>query len=137
MAHEQRTDEDRLVAYVARHGLVSAMNDTKWREVVDCLLRVPGFHAEFRVRCVRDPLDSTPHRNRSFPWHIPTFKHIEWLDIDPIVRSHAGAADRGHGEDFSDRLLAVLKAIPVPISFEQGYVRIWGYYRPGVTPELL
>ena len=135
MSDVQRKDDDRLAAYLERHGLVSAMNDTKWREVIVCLQGVSGFHVEFRVRCVRDP-DVAPHRERSFPWHVPTFQHIEWLEIDPIVRSQSGAVDRGRGEDFTDRLVSALKAIPVPISFEDGYLRIWGYYRPGVAPDL-
>ena len=75
------------------------MNDTKWREVVACLRGIPGYWVEFRVRCVRDPLDAVPRRDRSFAWHLPTpYKHIEWLDIDPVVRRVSGAVDRGNGE---------------------------------------
>jgi hypothetical protein len=113
------------------------MNDTKWREVVACLRGIPGFYVEFRVRCVRDPLDEVPRRDRSFPWHLPPYKHIEWLDIDPVVRLVRGAVDKGKGEDFTDVLLTSLKAIPAPVSRENGYLRIWGYYRPGESPDTL
>lgn len=136
MSGEQFKDQERFAAYVEREGMVSAMNDTKWREVIQCLGAIPGLHVVFRVRCVRDPLDAEPRCESSFPWHVPTYKEIEWFEIDPLVRMPSGAVDRGHSEDFRARIVAALKAIPVPVSLEGRYVRIWGYYRPGAEPDL-
>jgi hypothetical protein len=122
----------RLASYIERHQFVSVMNDTKWREAIACLQCIPGFPVVFRVRCVRDPIDAPLHRDRSFPWHVPPFQAIEWLDVDPRVRLTIPP------QDFTDPILNALKALPVPVSREDGYLRIWGYYRPGVVrPHLL
>ncbi len=92
---DQRVEDDRRLArYIERHQLVSAMNDTKWREAVASLRRILGDHIEFRVRCVRDPLDTLPPRDRSFPWHLPPDKHIEWLDWKRSPRSAAFRSQR-------------------------------------------
>ena len=93
----QREADLRLARYIERHQLVSATNDTKWREVVAYLRGIPGFYVEFRVRCVREPLDAVPRRDRSFPEHLPPYKHIEWLDIDPVVRLVGGRGQRQGG----------------------------------------
>jgi hypothetical protein len=132
MTDDQREDARRLASYIERHQLVSAMNDTRWREAISCLQRIDGFSLVFRVRCVRDPIAAPLHRDRSFPWHMPPFQSIEWLDVDPRV-DHTIPP-----QDFTDPILSVLKALPVPVSREDGYLRIWGYYRPGaVRPHLL
>jgi len=112
MTEPQRNDTSRLAAYVEQHGLVSAMNDSKWREAIDSLQRIPRFNLAFRVRCVGDRLDEVPPREQSFPWHVPAYAHIEWLEIDPIVRRQSGALDRGRGEDFTAAIVAASKRSP-------------------------
>jgi hypothetical protein len=138
MTDEQLQDEKRLTRYIECHQLVSAMNDTKWRETIACLESIPGYRVdEFRVRCVRDPAGAVGSLDRSFPHHIPTYRSIEWLDVAPVVRRQSGAVDRGKGQDFTAAILAALTPISVPISLEDGYIRIWGYYRPGRSPAIL
>jgi len=137
VSDEQQKSEERLAHYIERHQLVSAMNNTKWREVVAMLQSMPGFHVEFRVRCVQDLLDAPVHRERSLPWHVPAYKAIEWLDIDPVISWPSGALDCGRGRDFTEAVLTALKAIPVAVSLADGYSRIWGYYRRGCAPDLL
>jgi hypothetical protein len=131
-------DLQRLRQYVAEHGLTSCMNDTKWREAISALRGIPGFYVRFRARSVRDGLDEVPSTQSSFPWHVPSpHAHLEWLEVDPIVRTRRGALIADDTRDFTAAVIQSLKTAGVPISLEGGLIRIWGYLRPGSAPRFL
>jgi len=119
---EQRKDRERLGRYIVRHQLVSHMNDTKWRAAVQSLLAIP-FRPGFRVRCVRDAGDPPPRWESSFPEHVPTFVHIEWLEINPMSGEEPP-------RDLSDAVTAALRAANVSFEQRDGAIRIVGYTRP-------
>ena len=134
---DQLRDAERLRRYIRRSSLTSCMNDTKWREAIAAIGSISGFRPRFRIRCVRDRADHDPPLEASFPWHVSTYVEIEWLDLDPVVRVRQGAIAPDRVRDFSTELIAVLKAVPVPVSIEDGLVRIWGYLRAGSTQDLV
>lgn len=125
MTEDQETDDQRLARYLERENLASLMNDTKWREVIDAIQGIERYVPRFRVKCVKDAQE--PARDRwdgSFPLHVPTFRHIEWLEFDPMVRT------RIPPEDFTERLELALAAIGVPVERVGGAIRLIGYWRP-------
>jgi hypothetical protein len=127
VTEDQDKDRERLDRYIARAGLVSAMNNTKWRAAIGALTSIPDFHPRFRVRCLRDPDTSEPRWDASFPWHVPTFVWIEWLEVDPVV------VTQHHGQDFTGLISSALEAVHVPFYIVDGAVRIAGYLRAAST----
>lgn len=97
--------------------MTSIMNDTKWRAAIAALQAIPRFRVRFRVKDVGGVEPRADHWEKSFPWHVPTFVTIEWLDIDPIVGT----------EDFTAAIVEALEAAHVPFTHEAGAIRIWGY----------
>src|SRR6185369_17015551 len=112
--NEQLRDLERLKRYVEANQLTSCMNDTKWTEALSAVSSVSGYQPRFRVRMVLDEDD--PRRDRwdgSFPWHVPTHVFIEWLEVDPIVRTRRGHLVADAIEDFSAPLRAALLGIGI------------------------
>jgi hypothetical protein len=120
-------DVERTHRHVAREGFSSVMNDTKWEEVVSAIMSLPGGTPRYRQKHVRssEPADW----DGEWYYHLRPFSVVEWVDIDPIDRSKYPASDRG------EAIEEALRAIHVPFSGEDGAIRIWGYVRPGVSPN--
>ena len=133
MTEAQDQDEQRFRRYVAREGLASFMNDTKWRELIAAIQSIKDYQPSFRVKCVRDDEPPADRWDRSFPFHIPTFREIEWLEFDPLVRSHGGALSAGRCTDFGPQIEAALAHVSVAFQRHQHAIRIVGYSRPMKT----
>lgn len=116
MTPEQSKDAERLARYIVREGLSSRMNDTKWRETLGALRGALGSGVEFRVKDVRWPAPSG--WDRDFPYSVPHFEAIEWLDV------------RVSGDE-ADAVAAALGVRNVPFLREPDRIRIEGYTRPG------
>lgn len=119
---------------VEQEQLTSCMNDTKWRRAISALESISGFRPSFRVRCITDSSDPPRQWDHFFPYHIPTHAHIEWLEIDPVVRTHRGHLVADGEQDFTSAVARALCAARIPFSLEAGAIRIWGYIRPGADP---
>ena len=131
MTPEQQKDADRLQRYIEREQLYPVMNNTKWREGIDALLSIEGFHVCFRVRCLRDANDPPMNYwDGSFPYHIPRpFKVIEWLDIDPLMKIHRGHIVAPEIRDFTAEVIQALNSKNVPFVQIGDVIRIYGYTR--------
>lgn len=132
---EQRKDRERRRRYVARECLVSLMNDAKWRAAVSALSSIPGYRPRFRVRCIRDVATELPRWDRSFPWHVPTFAEIEWLEVEAAGVKAGGAETSLPHADFGPAIRAALDAVHVPFSEIAGVIRVVGYARPRATQK--
>jgi hypothetical protein len=98
------------------------MNNTKWQELRNSN-EVARCVWGYRCRTFQDgPGDDT----LSVPWSefMPMFFSIEWLELE--TRSEPGILNC---------LVRALRAIGVRFTLEGPNVRIWGYSRPGQTPE--
>ena len=120
MTSEQQKDAERLERHIAREGLSSVMNETKWREAMGILRDLMNYDVQFRVKDVRS--ETSGNRwDGSFPYHVPRpYKTIEWMDID-----------------VGDRIELVAEAFSaksIPFHFGGAYIRIQGYTRAGQPP---
>ncbi len=129
---EQQKDTDRLNRYIAREGLVSFMSNTKWRKLVDTISSIEGYRPRFRVKVVRDEFLEESW-DFSWPYHLPPYKSIEWLDLDCNLRTRRGNLIEDHVESFFEKLSLSLNM--VHIEFEkiedENILRVYGYKRSG------
>jgi hypothetical protein len=138
LTNEQGHDRERLARYIEVEQITSCMNNTKWAEALSAISSVPGYQPRFRARMLLDEGDPRGDQwNGSFPWHVPTRVFIEWLELDPVVRTPRGQLVADEIEDFSAPLTAALLGIGVPFSIEDGAIRIWGYLRQGTLPTFV
>lgn len=125
----QMKDRERLDRYIVREQLISHMNNTKWDELRELMVELGNESPLYRVQCLREP----PSQGWDGDWyyHLPMYKSIEWLDIDPILRERRGQLIKNKKMDYTQRYVNLLKENHIPFSFEGLYIRIWGYQRPG------
>jgi uncharacterized protein DUF6678 len=126
---DQKKDCERLHRYIVREQLVSHMNNTKWDKLRELMVELGNECPLYRVQCLRAP----PAHGWDGDWyyHLPTYKSIEWLDIDPILRERRGQLLEDKKMDYTQRYVNLLKENHIPFSFEGEYIRIWGYQRLG------
>lgn len=130
MTREQEEDDLRFIRYLERENLASLMNNTKWRELIAAIQGVARYRPRFRVKCVREGEPAADSWDGSFPLHVPTFRHIEWLELDPIMRTRRGAIVPDLTEDFSTPIEVALAMAGVPFERVGSAIRIVGYFRP-------
>jgi hypothetical protein len=148
---QQKKARLRTQHYIEREQLCSVMNDTKWREAIEVLEAIPNFYPVVRFKLVRD---------EPCEWHFwEDFRHevgrpsaIEWLEIDPVQVPPLKPPTDGRAMDYSDQIMEALQSVQVPYTHEEftlvtftskgvaasrerKAIRIWGYTRPGATPE--
>ena len=128
---EQKKDRERLNRYIARENLVSIMNNTKWSELRDLMLSLENLSPKYRTMCLRIQSEDGYYWDSDWYYHLPTYKWIEWLDIDPIHRKHQGQLINEKETDLTKRIKEMLWSKSIPFSIEESYIRIWGYQRPG------
>ncbi len=124
-------DSERLARYITRENLVSIMNDTKWDELRDCMLSLEGLAPKYRTMCLRVQDENGYYWDSDWFYHLPTYKCIEWLDIDPIHRAFQRQLIEEKGTDLNDKIKEMLRSKNIPFSIEDSYIRVWGYQRPG------
>ena len=133
MTEEQKIDAERLARCINREQLVSVMNDTKWQRLFNALQPIEGW-LDFRRKSVRES-------DASESWHTDLYhmmggwSNIEWLDIRAIKAISRGALVKPKVEDKTATLIEAVKGVGVPFSRHENYIRIWGYLRPGVSPQ--
>jgi hypothetical protein len=135
-SEEQRIDYIRLKRYIEREQLRSVMSDTRWSKAYKALQSIPDFRVRFRVKDVRGD-DPPGDWEGWFPLHVPPGPWIEWLDIDPFKRTYRGALIGDLLKDRSAEIENALHTASVPFTRENGAIRIWGYTRPGASPEFV
>ena len=117
------------------------MNNTKWREAIQVLQDVMGYNVRFRVKCVRGAEPSADYWDGSFPYHIPPYKTIEWIEINTIVGVYKGESETGRyytGKtyDYAETVAEALSAKNIPFYQTDGVIQLQGYTRPGKPAAL-
>ncbi len=121
--HDPLRETQSRLRLVERERLVSAMNATKWLEVTEAMRQLPGGPPGFRLKDIHCTSFVWPGHSwdREWYYHPRPWEDIEWLEIEPDLRQ--------------EEIAASLKRIGAPFSIEGGIVRVWGWLRPGVSPD--
>jgi hypothetical protein len=89
---DQKKDAERLRRHIAREGLVSIMNDTKWRTLRSAILTETSYQPRYRVKQVRGSIPSLDAWERDWEFQFPNpALSIEWIDTDPFENVRRGA----------------------------------------------
>ncbi|MGF2687284.1 DUF6678 family protein [Marinobacter sp. DUT-3] len=134
---EQAKDRQRLERYIARKALASVMSNTKWEKLRALMIEESDRRPVWRVRCLRDTREVEPQWDGDWYYHLPEFKHIEWLEISPIQKERKGYLLPDKVTDNTDYFVGLLKSNNIPFSIEGESLRIWGYLRPGQAVEFV
>jgi Family of unknown function (DUF6678) len=131
---EQAEDRKRLRKYVETEGLTSVLNNTKWQQLFTRLEGIQGI-LDFRRRDVRDAPDFAPRWDGDIYHMFGGWDNIEWLDIRAQVTQQRGALVAPKVEDHTDALIDAVRSSGVPFTITSDGVRVWGYIRPGASPQ--
>ena len=121
----------RILNYLQSEGFASLMNATKWREVATHLQRIEQGRLAVSVKYLLEE-EASGYAQLDWEWvKLGDTSIIEWLDIDPVIRTVRGRLVPDKAEDFSDAVELALRTVGAPFSVEGRCLRIWGHVRPG------
>lgn len=130
--------DKRIREIILREGLTSVMNATKWRELAVALGAMRRDGPTVRLKYVYEELPNPGFSHLDWEWvKDGSPEVIEWMEIDPVFRTHRGQLIADHEEDLSDAVVAALKAHGIPFSREGSILKVWGYVRSGAQPEFV
>ncbi len=118
------------------------LSDTKWRELIASMRRLKdcGWLVQHHAKDIRGPWPSPRGWDGEWYYHLYPWKDLEWVDIKCDHRE--GRPFRGpvalneeEQSAINAGIRAALKEYAIPFSVESGVVRVWGYTRPGATPQ--
>lgn len=128
---DQNKDAERLQRYIEREQLVSVMNDTKWSELRALMIHECSFSPRYRVKCLRADDGWAERWDADWQYHLPPFKEIEWIEIDPLHRKRIGHVVPDAVVDKTAELQQLLDSRTIPYEWESGWMRVYGYRRTG------
>ena len=129
--------DKRVARHLREHGLASLMNATKWRELGEGLGAIREGLLPVRSKYLLD--DAPMPGFACLDWctlHDGDTAAIEWLEVDPRLRTFRGHRVPDQVEDLGAEVEAVLRRVGAPYSVASGVFRIWAYVRPGQLPDL-
>ena len=129
MTPRQQEDAERLDHYMLHEGLISLMNDTKWREARSIIEDIFDSNLRFRTKDVRG---AEPPPSGWWGWdfehHMPrTYNWVEWMEINPVVRLYQQEA----AQDYTEAVTKAFRAKNIPFYLVGPVIRIQGYVRTG------
>lgn len=125
-------DKAKVRAAVEARGLVSLMSDTKWRELVSGVKKLP-FAPAFQIK---DVLGATPvpPSFEADVWHsgdwgecLYPYYSVEWIRVRPRIVRHRGNYASPEVQDIESAFVAVLHEVGVPHCKRGDCIEILGY----------
>lgn len=120
LANLSEHDQDRITKLIAGGELLPVMNNTKWAELIGEMRSAPDVKPQFRLRSVFSTTDHVTNWDGEWQYHIQPVQEIEWVEL------------RANSQDW---LISILSKYSIPFSIENGFIRVWGYTRPGTQPN--
>jgi hypothetical protein len=124
----------RIRGLLAKRGLASYMNDTKWRELCRGTDKLP-FPPAYQIKCVDsdvpEPLE-LPYAPAYFGDWARTPEgsfgiHVEWVKVAPRYSRHRGRLISPAIEDCSCELLALLKRLRLLFVERDSFIVLYGH----------
>ncbi len=125
----------RVLRLVEREGLVAVMNATKWQELVAITRAYTACAPRHRIKDLRGPEPPADTWDGEWYYHLRPYRTIEWLEITCFPHAEQGNRSLADVDHCVQHIMDDLQAAHIPFSLERGAIRVWGYLRPGVTPE--
>ena len=124
----------KLRRYIEKNQITCVLNDTKWEQLFQSLKKI-----EWTLDFQRKDLDEQDPEESNWDsdiYHVMgESQNIEWLYIRAQVSEHQGALLKPKITDNTPLLLEAIKHANIPYSMHKDGVKIWGYLRPGVSPN--
>lgn len=125
-------DKAKVRAAVEARGLVSIMSDTKWRELVSGVKKLP-FAPPFQIKDVLGAAPVPPSFEEDV-WHggdwdegLYPYYSVEWIRVRPRIVRHRGKYASPEIEDIESVFVAVLQEVGVPHRKRGDCIEIFGY----------
>lgn len=124
----------KLRRYIEENQITCVLNDTKWEHLFQSLKKI-----EWTLDFQRKDLDEQDPDESNWDadiYHVMgECQKIEWLYIRAQVSEHKGALLEPKITDNTPLLLEAIKHANIPYALHKDGVKIWGYLRPGVSPN--
>lgn len=124
----------KLTRYLEREGIGSVLNDTKWRRLFEELQNFEGA-LQFQRKDVDEAEPNQDYWDSDIYHVFGAWQKIEWLNVRALTVRRRGALVKPEIEDKTPMLIDAVRRAGVPYCMNSSGVRIWGYLRPGVSPE--
>jgi hypothetical protein len=125
-------DKAKVRAAIEARGLVSVMSDTKWRELVSAVKKLP-FAPAFQIKDVLGAAPVPPSFGEDVwhggDWGEGLYPHysVEWIRVRPRIVRHRGNYASPEVEDIESAFVAVLHEVGVPHRKLGECIEIFGY----------
>ncbi len=126
-----------IAQLVAKRGLSSWMNDTKWLALQAAIptLPFPPAYAEKRITDTKPPPEFDFSRAPTYygdwsPYYnegMSLFFNIEWLRIFPRHNFYRSHLVNPEIVDLTAELITLLEKLRIPFEHDRGTILIWGY----------
>jgi hypothetical protein len=119
---------------VAKRGLVSVMNDTKWAELQGAIRRELPFGPPYQIKVVLNPHPEPEHFETDVEhwgdWSdecLSPFYEIEWLRVRPRFLRRRGRLIAPEVQSVESEFMAILYRFRIPYRRDSETVWIYGY----------
>ncbi|MFB2707326.1 DUF6678 family protein [Marinobacter shengliensis] len=126
--------KSKLTKYLEENQISSVLNDSKWERLFELLREIEGA-LDFQRKDLDEPEPDESYWDGDLYHVMGEWQRIEWLNIRALVSESKGALLQPVVTDRTDLLIQALEKAGTPFERLKDGVRIWGYLRPGVSPQ--
>lgn len=126
--------KSKLKRYLESANITSVLNNTKWERLFKELQKIE-FTLDFQRKDLDEAEPNSDYWDGDLYHVLGGWEQIEWLNIRALISHHKGTLVKPDIEDNTSLLLSALAQSGAPYCLHNEGIRIWGYLRPGVSPE--
>ncbi|NAW67276.1 DUF6678 family protein [Photobacterium halotolerans] len=126
--------KSKLKRYIECENISSVLNNTKWDRLFKELQKI-DFTLDFQRKDL-DQSEPGPDDWDADLYHVMgAWEQIEWLNIRALISHPKGDLIKPEIENNTQLLINALQQSGIPYCIYHDGIRIWGYLRPGISPE--